>query len=209
MASILLEQPLAASHGGVSFTMEECEGLVIKLADGAGTKANKFLKNVPPIKPTRGRDASDRFAPLFHHTITTQIRSNGQALQSNLRDPGGEDAVAVWNHAVYGYKADLMEVEGGDHTVIDIAVQIYANSNSEYPSNNAESAREEYYNYALKYDEDGEVVPQHETNDWITASGFIPNNLYELTSCAFTGGGYYHNESIRREDVSELVATLP
>jgi len=207
IASILLPSPIASSYNNVDFSSEECKGLTIKLAEGT-VKRTSIIHGLPALKPNPGPDELDGYIAKLHQSITKYLREYKIPLQSDLRDPNGEDPAAIWYHAIYGYTADFIESADEDSTIIEISMTLRANKNNEYPSNGQEN-REEYFIYKLKFDNDGVVVDDPSSTDWEFASGFPPAELSKIVDCSFEGLGVFYNQEIAKANVKKIVSSIP
>lgn len=193
------------------FNQEEAEGLVTKLAD-TDADYETIVAGIPAIKPKEGIDETDEYAGEFHKGLVDYLRIREERkqkpLQSNLRDPNGEDPKAVWNHAIYKYSSVMEEAEEGEEDIIKIITTIYANTDVFFPSNNIID-RKETYAYKLKYTPEGEVYRKFTEQDWISATGFAPYNLWFIESSWFDGLGELYNPEVKKENVEKLGVDFP
>jgi hypothetical protein len=221
VASILLPQPQGASYKDQSFSQEEMEGLVIKLANTSNLSYELLTPYVPAIKPQSGVDEVDEFAHKFHRGLVKYLRieKEKKPLQANLRDATGEDPSAIWNFAIYKYVSEMKEADGGDEKIIRITTNVFAPADTDFPSFNGKDQKYEYV-YKLRYKlEDGNIDDTFVGNgqDWISATGFYqdqqdnvlsaacfaPRTLKNINSSSFDGMGY-PNTFVTKENAEDI-----
>ena len=210
VASIVISQPQAATYQQVDFTQEDIKGLVSELGNTSAISRVLFTC-ADAIKPYPGQDASDKFAYDFQQALLNNllISEEGKPLESNLRDPSGLDPSAIWCHAIYKYKSSMQESDEGNENVIVITTTVYANADA-YPNNNVID-RTETYVYKLRYDPEGNLDRKfiNQGQDWISATGFVPNNLWDILGSNFDGKGRYNNPFVLKNNVERLGVNFP
>ena len=208
MASILLPQPTKAAGTPYTTDGEELEGLWAELGDGATYNIPHGIAGIPPGPPVPGNDPSDVGVAGLHSLFEEWIRAGHVALQSNLRpapdpnDPNGPlDPNAIWNHAVYKYRAVFTEASGGNERIVQIANEIEANKDTAQFPTTGEAPRSFTYTYIVEYG-NGAVLPGG-IRDFVGVTGqarFAPTNMYHVTGASWHAPNIYVFENDVRAD---------
>ena len=213
IASILLPEPKEVLYGGQTFSQEEMEGLAIKLANTDFVIAKPILPKGIKFPAKKPEDVKwvDEFADEFYKALQRYLLQKRVPLQCDLRDPSGVVSSAVWNHAVYGYKANMEESGEGREDVVKIITKLYsnyANYSDSYPSSNNEPYREDTYIFKFKYKHNGQIDNKFSGQDWISTSGFLPEDIVIIIACWFDNA-YYPNPHVTAENVKKLGIKFP
>ena len=133
------------------------------------------------IKPKKGgEDPLDKYASGFHKTIVELIGKHGLPLLMDMRDSRGNNAAAVWNQAVYKFKAEFKENPDAKGSEEEKAKNVHiknvftANEDVHYRDNRSNKdpetgpKRQQETEYILIYKDDGRIHDKHPDQDWIT-----------------------------------------
>jgi hypothetical protein len=194
-ASILVPEPLATQVDVdgevVAFNRVEMKGLYSEAADIAKPKESWgwYLVGGPggaklPSAPCTAAldEAIDAVAGKFHLLLCEQLIKERKCLIADLRDAEGGDPGAVWNHAIFRFRAEFVEAPAlvlqghpdppRPYTRCRIATTLSSNSDLEVdPAADAE--RTDKYVYELFFNPDSGNIAGFKPN-WISCSGFPP-----------------------------------
>ncbi len=206
VASILLPQPNDSVYH--RFSNDEMEGLVSELAD-TNVIYERIVSDVPPIKPRPGKDEVDKFISKIHvglvlHLLLNENQDN-RPLQSNLRDLNGNNPNAIWNHAIYKYESSMKESEEGKEDIVEITTTLYSNYDLIPPTNNTVD-RIDTYVYKLRFTAEGVILKDFADQDWISAFGFVPQNLWYIKNSSFNNTD---NPYVTKENIKKLGINFP
>lgn len=200
IASILLPEPRATSRNGVSFSQDQMKSLYIALADNAPhIDASLSVEDIPSGQPTAasGEDI-DAYCGQVHRVVRTCLREDRIAVQADLRAvstlPDRRDE--VWNHAVYRYSASFSQAPGStDEHLVEVHMQIWANSDLLPPPLDPAADRTEEYVYQLEFDGQGQIVLHSPNQNWISASHYPPHEFHRITGSPWSPRNPYLTKS--------------
>ncbi len=196
IASILLTEPQATTRNGISFTQDEMKGLYTALADNTPyTDPDLTVDYIPPGPPTSGLGEDiDGYCDELYRILRICVRDNRVPLQTDMRVDAAPPARGdeVWNHAIYKYQADFRESPDlGNERIVEIDVQVWANSDLTPPPIPLTGDRYEEYVIQLEFDDQGEPVADSPNQNWISASHYPPHDLTTVTGSPYTSHNPY------------------
>lgn len=186
IASILLPEPLPATRNGMAFTLDDMKGLYSNVADdNPYVDQGLSLSDIPAGPPTgRVGEDVDAYCDEVYRILRTCIREDNVPILSDMRvsdSTSADRAGEVWNQAIYRYAASFSEAPGGDESLAQIDMQVWANYDLSPPPTNNTKDRSEQYVYQLEFDQQGMVIPNSPRQNWISTSHFAPRDLHRVT----------------------------